>query len=61
MIHVAVLGTGTMGSGVARTLLREGFEVSVWNRTAEKAAPLAGDGATVATAPRRRWRRPTPS
>lgn len=48
MMHVAVLGTGTMGSGVARTLLREKFEVSVWNRTAEKAAPLAGDGATVA-------------
>ena len=38
-MHVAVLGTGTMGSGVARTLLREGFEVSVWNRTAKKAAP----------------------
>lgn len=50
-MKVAVLGLGIMGRGVARTLLREGFDVTVWNRSADKAAPLADDGATVATSP----------
>lgn len=45
---VAVLGTGIMGSGMARSLLRAGLGVRVWNRTHEKAVPLAADGATVA-------------
>ena len=50
-MRVTVLGTGTMGAGVAGSLLREGHEVAVWNRTADKAAPLAERGATVATDP----------
>lgn len=45
---VAVLGTGIMGAGMARSLLREGLDVTVWNRSAEKAKPLADDGARVA-------------
>ncbi|HEX5407808.1 MAG TPA: NAD(P)-dependent oxidoreductase [Pseudonocardiaceae bacterium] len=45
---VTVLGTGIMGAGVARSLLRAGFDVTVWNRSADKATPLADDGATVA-------------
>ncbi|MCX5144689.1 MULTISPECIES: NAD(P)-dependent oxidoreductase [unclassified Streptomyces] len=45
---VAVLGTGIMGSGMARSLLRAGLDVRVWNRTHERAVPLAADGATVA-------------
>lgn len=44
---VAVLGTGLMGAGMARSLVREGFDVTVWNRTAERARPLADDGAAV--------------
>ncbi|OON77285.1 NAD(P)-dependent oxidoreductase [Streptomyces tsukubensis] len=44
---VAVLGTGIMGSGMARSILRAGLPVRVWNRTAAKAEPLAADGATV--------------
>lgn len=48
-MRVAVLGTGIMGSGMARSLRRAGHDVTVWNRTAERAAPLADDGATVAT------------
>ena len=47
-MKVAVLGTGIMGQGVAGTLLREGFDVTVWNRTRAKAEPLAADGAAVA-------------
>lgn len=37
-----------MGAGMARSALRAGHEVTVWNRTADKAAPLADDGARVA-------------
>lgn len=44
---VAVLGTGTMGGGMARNLARSGLPVRAWNRTPDKAAPLAADGATV--------------
>jgi 3-hydroxyisobutyrate dehydrogenase len=46
-MQVAVLGTGIMGAGMARSMLRAGHTVSVWNRTAARAQPLAGDGATV--------------
>ncbi len=48
-MRVTVLGTGTMGAGVARSLLREGHTVTVWNRSADKAAPLGDDGAAVAS------------
>ncbi|GGL99690.1 NAD(P)-dependent oxidoreductase [Nakamurella endophytica] len=48
MTSVAVLGTGVMGVGMARSLLRDGFDVTVWNRTRGRAEPLADDGATVA-------------
>ena len=47
-MRVAVLGTGTMGAGMARSLLRAGHAVTVWNRTTARAEPLAADGATVA-------------
>jgi len=39
--RVAVLGLGTMGAGMARSLLRAGLPVDVWNRTPERAAALA--------------------
>src|ERR1700686_96152 len=45
---VAVLGLGTMGDPIARNLVRTGFVVRVWNRTREKAEPLARMGAVVA-------------
>jgi 3-hydroxyisobutyrate dehydrogenase len=48
---VAVLGTGTMGTGMARSLLRNGIAVRVWNRSAARAQPLAADGAYVAASP----------
>ncbi len=47
MTTVAVLGTGTIGEPIARNLARSGFDVRTWNRTREKAEPLAPDGATV--------------
>jgi 3-hydroxyisobutyrate dehydrogenase len=51
MTTVAVLGTGKMGAGMARQLLQHGHEVRVWNRSRDRAAPLADDGATVAADP----------
>ncbi|HEX2140231.1 MAG TPA: NAD(P)-binding domain-containing protein, partial [Woeseiaceae bacterium] len=51
MSDVSVIGLGAMGSAIAAALLNGGFEVTVWNRTAAKAAPLARLGARAATAP----------
>jgi 3-hydroxyisobutyrate dehydrogenase len=48
-VRVSVLGTGAMGAGVARSLLRAGHEVTVWNRTEDRARPLAEHGATVSS------------
>lgn len=48
---VALLGLGTMGSGMAANLLKAGFPLSVYNRTAAKAEPLRQQGATVAGTP----------
>lgn len=48
MTGFAVLGLGAMGTALASSLLRAGHTVTVWNRTAEKAAPLLEMGATVA-------------
>ena len=50
--RLALLGAGgTMGFAMARNLARAGFEVRAWNRTRERAEPLADDGATVAATP----------
>jgi 3-hydroxyisobutyrate dehydrogenase len=45
--HVAVLGTGIMGAGMAERLLDEGFPVAVWDRTPAAAAPLVERGAAA--------------
>jgi 3-hydroxyisobutyrate dehydrogenase len=45
---VAVIGAGgTIGLPVARNIARAGIEVRAWNRTREKAAPLADDGIEI--------------
>ncbi len=44
---VTVLGIGLMGAGMARSMLREGLDVTVWNRSADKARPLHEHGASV--------------
>lgn len=51
MSVVAVVGLGAMGSRVARRLLEGGHALVVWNRTAEKAAPLVEAGAAAAATP----------
>lgn len=47
-MRVAVLGTGIMGAGMTRSLLRSGLDVTVWNRSSGRAAPLAANGAHLA-------------
>jgi 3-hydroxyisobutyrate dehydrogenase-like beta-hydroxyacid dehydrogenase len=47
-MDVAFIGLGKMGSGMARNLLRAGHRVTVYNRTRNKAEPLAAEGAHVA-------------
>jgi 3-hydroxyisobutyrate dehydrogenase len=47
----AVLGVGLMGSGMAASLLAAGFEVTVYNRSPEKAAGLVEQGARLAGTP----------
>ena len=47
-MNIAVLGTGIMGAGMARSMRRAGHEVTAWNRTRAKAEPLATDGIAVA-------------
>ncbi|MEV5733583.1 NAD(P)-dependent oxidoreductase [Streptomyces sp. NPDC052292] len=48
---VAVLGTGIMGAAMARNIARAGLGVRAWNRTREKAEPLASDGIRVTGTP----------
>ncbi|WP_432491122.1 NAD(P)-dependent oxidoreductase [Kineococcus gypseus] len=45
---VALLGTSTMGAGLARNLAAAGLPLTVWNRSPQKARPLAEVGARVA-------------
>jgi 3-hydroxyisobutyrate dehydrogenase-like beta-hydroxyacid dehydrogenase len=45
---VMVIGLGSMGSALAMALLKNDYEVTVWNRTASKAAPLLKAGAIQA-------------
>jgi 3-hydroxyisobutyrate dehydrogenase len=50
-MRITFLGTGIMGAPMARHLAEAGHEVTVWNRTADKARPLAEHGASVAEDP----------
>src|SRR5438552_1251824 len=48
---ISYLGLGTMGSGMAANVLKAGYELTVWNRSAEKCKPFARKGARVADTP----------
>ncbi len=51
MTHkIGWIGLGRMGEAMVKRLLKGGFAVSVWNRTAAKALPLVEYGASVAAA-----------
>jgi len=48
---VAVLGTGIMGSAMARNLAAAGLRTTVWDRSPDATARLADAGAVVASSP----------
>lgn len=48
-MNIAFLGMGLMGSRMGVRLLKAGFTLSVWNRTANAVAPLIAKGATHLT------------
>lgn len=49
MTSVALLGTGTLGSAIARRFLAQGLDVHVWNRDSSRTAPLIDLGAIAIT------------
>jgi 3-hydroxyisobutyrate dehydrogenase-like beta-hydroxyacid dehydrogenase len=51
MAKIGFLGLGEMGTPMARRLLQAGHELLVWNRSAERTAVLAKEGAAVAATP----------
>lgn len=46
---VSVIGLGLMGSALARVLISQGYQVTIWNRTIEKAEPVIKKGAILAS------------
>lgn len=48
MTHIAIVGTGRMGTAFARRLIEAGHTVTVWNRTPSRTAAAAEAGAIVA-------------
>jgi|SRR5438105_5847609 len=51
MAKIAFLGLGQMGIPMATRLLEAGHTLTVWNRTPDRAKPLASRGAAVAGSP----------
>ncbi|SEC05536.1 NAD(P)-binding domain-containing protein [Paenibacillus sp. GP183] len=51
MKRIGFIGLGTMGKPMAANLIRKGYSVTVYNRTAEKAEELARLGASIALTP----------
>jgi 3-hydroxyisobutyrate dehydrogenase len=50
-MKIGIAGTGRMGAAIAQRLMALGHELTVWNRTIEKAQALAAAGAKVAATP----------
>lgn len=48
---VGLIGLGLMGRPIAANLLKKGFSLTVWNRTASRAQDLVSQGAKVAATP----------
>ncbi|HEX4787932.1 MAG TPA: NAD(P)-dependent oxidoreductase [Actinospica sp.] len=51
MTTAAVLGTGLMGAGMARSMARADVRVVAWNRTMDRALPLEDVGVSVMSQP----------
>jgi 3-hydroxyisobutyrate dehydrogenase len=48
---IGFIGLGIMGRGMVNNLLKAGFSVTVWNRTADKMAPFVEAGASAGLTP----------
>ena len=44
-MQIAFIGLGNMGTGIAQCICKSGHDLTVWNRTASKTAPLVSQGA----------------
>ena len=51
MERIGFVGLGIMGRGMVHNLLKNGFGVRVWNRTASRTEELAKDGAVIGSSP----------
>ncbi len=49
--RIGFIGLGIMGRGMAKNLLKAGFQVCVWNRTPERSEPFLALGASVGESP----------
>ena len=49
--NITLIGTGLMGFPMSQNLLRAGHNLTVWNRSADRAQPLVKEGATLAGSP----------
>ena len=50
-MQVAFIGMGTMGTGMARNILKAGYALTVHNRTRERETPVVAQGAKAAASP----------
>lgn len=50
-MKIGFIGLGAIGTPMAHNLIAAGFDVTVWNRTADKCTPLVAAGATRADTP----------
>ena len=49
--RIGFVGLGIMGRGMVRNLLKNGFSVRVWNRTASRSEEMAKEGALIGSSP----------
>jgi 3-hydroxyisobutyrate dehydrogenase-like beta-hydroxyacid dehydrogenase len=50
-MNIGFVGLGIMGSAMAANLVKAGFRVTVWNRSADRCRPLVAAGACAADSP----------
>lgn len=50
-MRIGVAGLGKMGAAIALRLIEVGHQVTVWNRSADKTAPVVKEGAAAAATP----------
>lgn len=48
-MKVTFIGLGNMGAGIAQCIQKEGFDLTVWNRTASKTEPFIANGAKTSS------------